>query len=100
MHWTIIASYLATPGDAGKQFEHRAALVNASGLELVQTPVAVFTIVEQHRVVSQVGGMPVGNAGRLTLKCFLREKGTNNWTEMGEGYPINIKWLSSPAMIH
>ena len=99
MQWTIVSIFLAEPGDSGKQFEQRSALVNSNNVTLVHTPVAPFALTEQYRVTSQINGMPVGNAGRLNVKCYLREKGTNAWQEIGEGYPINIKWQSSPPTI-
>jgi len=101
MQWTIVSTFLAEPGDTGKQFEQRSALVNSNETPLVQTPVALFSMTgAQHRIISQINGMPVGTAARLTLRCYFREKGTNVWQTKGEGYPINIKWQSSSIIVH
>lgn len=99
MQWTIVASYVASLGDGDKQFEHRAALVDASGTVLLQTPVQPFNVIRPHRIISRVNGMPIGNQGQLTVKCFVRDTDTNIWTEMDRGYPINIKWGRSAAGI-
>lgn len=100
MQWTAVSVFLPDPNDVGKQFEQRCILFNSQNAVLVQTPAAPFTMTnEQHRILNQVNGIPIGNAGRLTLKCFLREKGTNAWQEMGDGFPIGVKWISSGSPI-
>jgi len=43
--------------------------------------------------------MPIGSAGLLTLKCFFREQGATSWQEVGDGYPIKVKWLSTGTTI-
>ena len=102
MQWTIVSIFLAEPGDGGKQFESRATLTKLDGTELFTTPVSLFTIQDQHRIFSQVNGMPIGNAGPLLVKCYLRESGVNEWREIAKGYPIVIKWQPpTPApMVH
>ena len=101
INWTIVSIFLPESTDGGKQFEQRAALVNAANVPLLQTPVAPFTFAGgPHRVLNQVNGMPIGYAGSLKVVCYLREKGNNVWQQIGEGYPIDIKWLSSSTVTH
>jgi hypothetical protein len=99
MQWTTVSIFLPESEDSGKQFEQRVTLVSSSNVQLLQSPAAPFALTGPHRIISQVNGMPIGNAGLLTLKCHLREQGANVWQEIGDGYPINVKWLSSPSTI-
>lgn len=98
MPWTIFSLWQRTDNDHGEAFEQRSALVTAAGATLLETPVALidFKASPLHRVVSQIVGMPIANAGSHNLKAFIREKGTSNWIEAGT-YPLSIQWVSTVA---
>lgn len=93
MQWSIVTIFLAEATDGGKKFEQRAVLFSPADAPVMQSAVALFEMTkQQHRIVSQVVGMPVGSSGTLFLRCFLREQGTNNWDHVGVDYPINIMY--------
>jgi hypothetical protein len=95
MQWTILSIFEQEPGDETKKFEQYSAFESSSGAILFQAPISLFEIkAEQHRITTQVNGMPVGHVGKHHLKCFIREKGTTQWKECGS-YPIRIKWATS-----
>ncbi len=98
MQWAILAFFQKEPGDDGKTFEQRSALVAHNGSVLLETPVAAFEFkLPHHRVVHQIAGMPIGNAGKHAVKTWLREKGAAQWKEIGE-FPLEIKWAQPPTL--
>lgn len=95
MQWNVISIFEQEPSDNAKTFEHYISFVASSGIILFQSPISVFEMkAEEHRITTQVNGMPVGRAGKHHVKCFIREKGITPWTECGD-YPVRIKWASS-----
>ncbi len=99
MMWSAVSIFQAEPTDGGKSFEQRVAVENDKGTVLLGTPISLFNLkVGKHRIVNQVNGMPIGSAGLLLIKCYLREKGAHDWREMGS-YSISIKWQTAPVSI-
>jgi hypothetical protein len=95
MPWTIVSVWHQTPDDQNKTFEQRSTLVTHSGVTQMETPIAVFEMkTDSHRIFNQVLGLQIGLAGSRLVKCFLREKGAPNWTEVGT-YPFSVKWVST-----
>lgn len=95
MQWRVVAIFEQEAGDQDKRFEQYTALVSSSGDSLFQTPISLFEMkAEQHRITTEVNGIPVGRVGKHQVKCFLREKGTVQWKECGS-YPLRIKWAPS-----
>jgi len=101
MSWAAATILQPLPEDVGKTFEQRTVFVNNIGVTRLESPIAPFTFKSDlHRIVSNIMGMPIGSAGSHLVKCLLREKGANDWTEMGT-YPIQVKWVSVvPPTIH
>ena len=84
--------FRANPGDIGKTFEQVVRVEDAAGRKLIETNVAVFELkIDTHNIINQVMGIPIGDAGLKSIKCFLREKGQPVWDEIGN-YPITVKW--------
>jgi hypothetical protein len=95
MQWAIVALFEQVPSDQNKKFEQYAAFVSSSGDAFFQSPISLFELkAEQHRITTQVNGMPVGRVGKHHIKCYIREKGNTVWAECGS-YPIRIKWATS-----
>jgi hypothetical protein len=95
IRWFIFSLWQRESSDQGKTFEQRSALVTADGIVVLETPIAVFEIkAPQHRIISQVMGMPISKVGGHLVKTFIREKGDGAWTEAGS-YPITINWVDT-----
>lgn len=95
MQWAIVAIFEQEPGDQDKKFEHYTGFISSSGDTFFQSPISLFELkTDQHRITTQVNGMPVGSVGKHHVKCYIREKGTTHWTECGS-YPIKTKWATS-----
>jgi hypothetical protein len=100
MQWSVVSIFAQQPGDSTKRFEHYVTLTTSGGQILVQTPISLFELkTDQHRIIGQVMGFPIGYADTLQLKCFLREKGNTNWNECGS-YPIKVIWSSGSQAVH
>jgi hypothetical protein len=96
MSWAAVSIFERTPNDDGKTFEQRTAVFDSAGALVIQTPISPFEFKRDsdfHRIINNINGMPVGNAGRVSVKCYLRAKG-GEWEEIAT-YPIYIKWQST-----
>lgn len=101
MDWVAVSIWEQEHQDRGKTFEQRCLLVTGDNRVRLETLPAVFEFKDQqHRVLNQIAGLPIGTAGRHSLKCQIREQGQADWIDSGT-YPITIHWQTqNTSLVH
>ena len=81
--WCAVSLWQKTPDDKDRTFEQRTTLSMPNGKEAAES-LLKFSFSEKgnHRNIVKISGFPVGQSGTYTLNLFLRELGSEQWTEV------------------
>lgn len=88
MQWEVFTIWRKTSDDDNKKvFEQRVELLRPDGHSVFNAPqpIKIDASHYNYRALTKVGAMPVGQAGIMSLKIFIREVGdSNSWQQAGE----------------
>lgn len=90
IRWFIAAMFRRLPEDAGKRYEQIVRIVLPDGKPRIVGNVEFEITGKIHRIVTEVEGLPVGQAGDCMLQLWLRDLSKDISPILVVEYPMGI----------